>query len=269
MTKLNSPFLAAENDWTVPQSLPPLHTISTKPYGFLDLHSGYFTSQTTSLNEVSALGPEAEALVPAERRRRRLAAEDEKFDSEHYMADLADDEYIQELLAWSPSKSCSATMGYTEAEQATMLHLPRREYLFNTAQTHSMKLALISILFGWAYDVRTTLGDPGSESAWTVAVLVPAFAGLDPPPYDLHLQDDLACTLLASYHRALAYPLFRSWALCEAIRVDVSSFLKRGKQAVVRALLELKTLLDAHEVYYVYSKVWVDDMLVWTMAHLS
>lgn len=36
---------------------------------------------------------------------------------------------------------------------------------------------------------------------------------------------------------------------------------------VVRCLLEVKDILDHHEVYYVYSKIWVDDFCVWTQAY--
>jgi protein SHQ1 len=36
-----------------------------------------------------------------------------------------------------------------------------------------------------------------------------------------------------------------------------------GKRAVVRCLLELKHILDHHDVYYIFSKIWVDDFLVW------
>lgn len=36
---------------------------------------------------------------------------------------------------------------------------------------------------------------------------------------------------------------------------------------MTRCLLGMKHVLDHHEVYYVYSKVWVDDYCVWTLAY--
>ncbi|KAJ7441545.1 hypothetical protein FB451DRAFT_1414561 [Mycena latifolia] len=41
----------------------------------------------------------------------------------------------------------------------------------------------VSILFSYAYETRTTLGDFTPESAWTICSLTPAFSALDPPPY--------------------------------------------------------------------------------------
>ena len=49
--------------------------------------------------------------------------------------------------------------------------------------------------------------------------------------------------------------------------MDVAGFLARGKRVVARCLLEMKDILDRHDVYYVYSKIWVDDFCVWTLAH--
>jgi protein SHQ1 len=285
---------AANNDWRLPQTIPsePLHTALTKPYGFLSSHSGYFTHVGSFANEVNELGPDAETLPPAERRRRRLEHEEAKFDPEHYMADFAEDEYIKELIHWkhpysSPSPETDS-FEYTEEEKLTMLRLPRKEYLFSPTDPHDLQMTLLTVLFGYAYDARTTQLDPTPESPWTVASLVPAFAALDPAPYTpapaqpsiieesksesdtaaAALDRDVTQTLAASYRRALAYPLFRSWALCEVVRSDVSALLSQGKRTLVRCLLNLKKILDGHDTYYVYSKVWVDDMLVWVMAHL-
>ena len=174
-----------------------------------------------------------------------------------------------------------------------MLRLPRKECmplstpyicqqvlnplidLCTPEQTHYLYLALLTLLFSHAYETRTTQHDPTSESPWTVATLTPLFSALDAPPYgDTTLigpatftEGDLATTFSASYRRALAFPLHRSFALAEACRADVAGILSRGKRVVARCLLELKDILDHHDVYYVYSKIWVDDFCVWTLAH--
>lgn len=81
--------LAAANDWQLKQEVPePLDNFKTKPqehYGFLNMYSGYFRHIEHTPNEVNELGAEVETCPPAERRRRRLAHEDEKWDEEHYM----------------------------------------------------------------------------------------------------------------------------------------------------------------------------------------
>jgi protein SHQ1 len=154
-------------------------------------------------------------------------------------------------------------------------------------ETRNTYLTLLTLLFAYAYDARTTQHDPTPESAWTIAALTPAFSALDPPPYHHHHQsppsststsiststsvddDDApehwptAETLIPSYRRALAFPLHRSWTLAESCRTDAARFLVRGARTVLRCLLELRAILDAHPVYYVYSRVWLDDFCRW------
>lgn len=155
-----------------------------------------------------------------------------------------------------------------------MSDLPSSPDLATPAQTHQLYLTLLTLLFAYAYETRTTQHDPTPESAWTLASLIPAFSALDPPPYDAtpstdpshFTADELAATFTASYRRALAFPLYRSFALAEACRADVAALLARGKRVVARCLLEAKDILDHHDVYYVYSKIWVDDFCVWVLA---
>jgi len=166
--------------------------------------------------------------------------------------------------------------------------------LASTQETHNLYLTLLTLLFAYAYDARTTQHDPTPESAWTTAALTAAFSALDPPPYShshhhrspqvlqrIRTKDDddsskhsdfdfesaeLAETFIPSYCRAIAFPLYRSWALADACRKDVAHFLLRGTRTVLRCLLELRAILDAHEVYYVYSRIWLDDFCRWIQA---
>ncbi|KAG6831306.1 hypothetical protein H0H92_011513 [Tricholoma furcatifolium] len=271
---------AAENDWQLPQEIsePQVNTAIQKRYGFLDQHSGYFRHVTHVENEVNELGADAETCSMAERRQRRLTHEDSKWDEEYYMADYADDEYIRELLTWKhPHTDHSESFQYTEEENAAMLRLPRKEYLPTTAQTHNLYLVLLTILFSYAYESRTNQRDPTPESAWTLSTLVPAFSALDPPdfrPQSLgnaleFTPEELSQTFVTSYRRALAFPLYRSFMLAEVCRSDVAGFLSGGKRMVVRCLMEMKAILNHHEVYYVYSKIWMDDFCVWAQAYAS
>lgn len=67
----------------------------------------------------------------------------------------------------------------------------------------------------------------------------------------------------ACFRRALAYPLYRHFGLCDKVLQDVYILFKLGKRAILKALLETKYLFDHHDVYYVYSKIWLDDFCVW------
>lgn len=138
-------------------------------------------------------------------------------------------------------------------------------------------MTLLTLLFAYAYDSRTTQKDPTPESAWTICSMTPAFSALDPAPYHspeasakapyAFDETELAATLTTSYRRSLAFPLYRSYALAEACKADVALFLAGGRRLVVRCLLELKNILDHHDVYYVYNKVWVDDFCLWAQAY--
>ncbi|KAG6841663.1 hypothetical protein C0991_008301 [Blastosporella zonata] len=276
---------AAENDWQLPQEVPELQLSLSlqKYYGFLDMHSGYFKHVTHTENEVNELGAEAENCSTAERRERRLNHENDKWDEEYYMADYADDEIIRELLKWKhPNTDHSESFQYTDEENAVMLRLPRKEFadfidLPTAVQTHNLYLVLLTILFSYAYESRTNQLDPTPESAWTLSTLVPAFSALDFPDHlpaslvdpSQFTADELCQTFAASYRRSFAFPLYRSFVLAEACRADVTGFLSGGKRTVVRCLLAMKTILDHHEVYYVYSKIWLDDFCVWVQAYAS
>ncbi|KAL9714822.1 hypothetical protein Ac2012v2_001482 [Leucoagaricus gongylophorus] len=276
---------AAENDWQLPQYLPrdvpSLETSLQKFYGFLNLHHGYFVHVMHTENEINELGDDVEKLPLSERRHRRIQHENDKWDEEYYMADYVDDEYIQGLLKWKHPEIAKEEVIYTEQENLAMLRLPRKEYLTTPIQTHYLYLTLVTLLFSYAYESRTNQQDRTPESAWTICSLTPAFSALDPPSLELPYtpiivpdpntfsSQELIATFVPSYRRSLAFPLHRSFALAEACHLDVSQILLRGKRTVVRCLLEMKHILDHHEVYYVYSKVWVDDFCSWTQASAS
>ncbi|KAG8847870.1 hypothetical protein FRB96_001385 [Tulasnella sp. 330] len=279
---------AEKRDWSYPQAfednsglsssstVPSLAGVS-RPYGFLDSYSGYFKHVTYSDNEVNELGPDAEHLTSEERRSRREENEDKKWDPEYYLADYVNDEDIQGIIQWKspydPSNPVSE-IEFTEEENAVILRLPRKEYLITPTQTHALYLTLVNVLFSYAYDHRTTQNDPTPESAWTICSLTPAFSALDTSPSlspspSRSPNAHLTSTLVASYRRALAFPLYRNWELCERCREDVVDIMSRGRRCVTRALLRLKRILDRHETYYVYSKIWVNDYVVWVQAYAS
>ncbi|EAU88048.1 shq1 [Coprinopsis cinerea okayama7 len=275
---------ALENDWQIPQQvpepLPELHTTIEKRYGFLDMHSGYLRHVGHTENEINELGADAETCPKDERRKIRIEREEAKWDPEYYMADFADDENIQELLHWKhPYTIAEGPFEYTESENLEILRLPRKEYLATARQTHELYLTLVTLLYAYAYESRTNQLDPTPESAWTICSLTPAFSALDPPTSSADwktpangthfTKNELITTLVPSYRRALAYPLYRSFALADKCRIDTAQLLLKGKRTVMRCLLDMKRILDHHEVYYVYSKIWVDDFCVWVQAYSS
>lgn len=69
--------------------------------------------------------------------------------------------------------------------------------------------------------------------------------------------------IIACFRRVLAYPLYRNFTLCQKVLQDVYILFRLGKRALLKALLEMKDIFDHHDVYYVYSKIWLDDYCTW------
>ncbi|KZO95211.1 SHQ1-domain-containing protein [Calocera viscosa TUFC12733] len=260
---------AEKHNWHLPPtpSEPLISTRLSHPYGFLNLHSGYFSRVTDSDNEVNIFGEEAEKLSERERWEGMLANEEEKWDPEHYFADFMDDTMIKEVLVQEAAFSdlLQDTVSFTDDENAVLLQLPQREYLLTPELNRNLYLTLLPLLFSTIYDALTTFSDPTSQSAWTVSALCPSFVALNSLPSSSTLQS----TMIACYRRTLAYPLYRSWALCERIREEVAGVLKKGRRGVVKVLLWTRALLDAGGPYAAYSRVWVDDYVRWTQIHAS
>ena len=47
---------------------------------------------------------------------------------------------------------------------------------------------------------------------------------------------------------------------------DVYYVLRGGKRMVLRELLHVKELFRFHDVYYVYDKIWLDDLCLWLIS---
>ena len=64
----------------------------------------------------------------------------------------------------------------------------------------------------------------------------------------------------------IAFPLYHSWMLLDVCRADVAHFLLHGTCTVLHCLLKLCAMFDTHEVYYTYSRIWLDNFCRWIQA---
>jgi len=110
-------------------------------------------------------------------------------------------------------------------------------------ETERALALLLQVLFAYAYEVRASYSDPTPESAWTVCKLCRALVCFaDPLPTSDKLDTSGMHELLrAFYRRALTYPLYRAWAMCECVRHDVAALL-RGETPQAAALVMLDRL---------------------------
>ncbi|KAF9928246.1 hypothetical protein BGZ67_007086 [Mortierella alpina] len=160
-------------------------------------------------------------------------------------------------MTLSVGDSVPGVKPFSTKEQELMRDLPRREYILEN--TKSTYLSLIDILFAYSYDLRVSEGDTTVETAWTICKLSPSMAALDQ-------FTTLKETILACYRRALAYPLTRNWNLVNKVLQDVYVIFKLGRRGILRALLAMKDVLDHDDVYYIYSKMFIEDYCVWIQS---
>ncbi|CAG8631110.1 1995_t:CDS:2, partial [Ambispora leptoticha] len=288
-------------DWELPQQIPNEKDIlsMTASYGFNGLYSGYFTHVQETCNEIIDI-IDVESSTFESRRRDRIKAENVKFDPDHYIADFMGVQDIKHLIKYktnwtkllkqiqqinknnanmeddknlcdnpiaiTQSKSASITtndennknsdniLKFTEKETLMMMNLPNKSYLIQN--TDAIYFGLVDLLYAYSYNHRVYEGEITVESAWTIGKLSPTISCLEE-------FNSLEETIIALFRRSLAYPWYRNFELSEKCLDDVYVLLKLGRRAILKVLLELKDIFDHHDIYYTYSKIWLDDYCIW------
>ncbi|XP_066283636.1 protein SHQ1 homolog isoform X2 [Branchiostoma lanceolatum] len=247
-------------------------------YGFANRRSGVFGKLQEELHDVVDVR-EPDRLTHAECREARIAAEQAHFDPDHYLADLYEDDIIQELLRYQPSwaeelhklktkvsgSDCNTdhpeedVLVFSEEEKEQLLRLPKREYLLDGKTLPVVCFGLVDILFAYCYNNRTTEGEDNVESAWTVCKLSATLSWLES-------FSNLREAVLSSCRRSLSFPLYRSWALTMAVLQDTRDIITAGRRHVVRCLLQIHRLLSADENKYILNDLYITDYCVWVQT---
>jgi protein SHQ1 len=269
-----SPSTELDLDWH--QQLPgapaaaPAPSIRIAPvaYGFNRAYTGVFAPYADELSDFLDT-PAPESLALADVRAARLQAEEERFDADHYLADFVDDEgSVAALLRFKPhwigayeahkqaASDAASAIDFTDDEKRALLALPNREHLILPGHDKVLLLGLVDLLFGYAYDVRTTLGDATVESGWTICKLSAQLSWLD----ELRTLDDV---WRSAMRRALTYPLYRNWSLAAKVWKDVKVILKLGRRAILRAVLSIRHTLERSDQRRLLARVFMDDYCVW------
>lgn len=286
---------AEAHDWEIEQAVAENPILGPR-YGFNNAYNEIVGISASNGNDINELG-NPESAAPNDRVLERLIKENIKFDPEYYAADYImechpspdDDKSFSGILAWTapatsqfiawyrhqkslPETERGQTMSvlFTQEEQDRMLKLPRKTYLVNDLYKPQLYALVLLLLFAYHYDLRENEGEHNIESAWTIGKLVPQFAYLDS---QLHISNEQSTSLLhaavvAGYRRALSYPFHRSYSLASKAWNDTYYCLRGGKRMVIKCLLDLKELFRFHDVYYVYDKIWLDDLCVWLISDL-
>lgn len=287
---------AESHGWEIEQTAETLDEPQLQvSYGFNKAYSGIVGASMLNGNDINELG-DPESAQDADRVLERLIKENIKFDPEYYAADYImekypspdDDKSFAGILKWKapttkmfanwhaknqalPAEERALVMPvvFTKQEQEKMLQLPRKSYLIEEGYKPQLYVLIASLLFAYHYDLRENEGEHNIESAWTVGKLVPQFAFLDS---QIHIANEnskdtiLRAAVIASARRALSYPFHRNYKLVRAAWNDVYYTLRGGKRMVLKCLLDLKELFRFHDVYYVYDKIWLEDLCLWFIS---
>ena len=156
-------------------------------------------------------------------------------------------------------------------------HMPPVDFSsMSQNQIQSTLLSLLDILFAYAYDHRTTGGDPTVESSWTVAILSPtlswfdAYNAVETEAADVTEAaiptDTPADVLLWCIRRSLVYPYLRSYNLAAMVAGDAISILQGGRRVALRCLLQLRKIFENSTGHYLLNKLYIDPIIFWIQS---
>jgi len=234
-------------------------TMTTK-YGFAQTKSNVFKKLTEEYYSVIEVSHPDSTLLSS-RRELRLTSENEKFDADHYLADLYDDSGMIEALldTYDPMATdmIQNVEEYTESEMDCLKELPKRTYLLDKQEKNWAFLSLIDILYAYCYNARINLGDSNVESGWTISKISGTLSFLD-------TFNSLEEVLVACLRRSLCVPLYRNWKLSQLVLSDLVRSVRRGGHKwIIKALLHTRKIFIDEEYRYVLNDLYVNDYCVW------
>ncbi|KAK3581255.1 hypothetical protein CHS0354_032981 [Potamilus streckersoni] len=258
-------------DWFIEQ-IPYVEEetpLGAPKYGFAMQRSGVFNRLQAELSGVIDV-KNPDTTPAGVWRKQRKQEEQEKFDQEHYLADLYEDEAIQNLLSYKPPWSAELqqvqrsiavddAVILTEEEKEKLRKLPRKEYLIDDKVLPSVYLGLVDIIFAYAYDHRTTEGEKNVESGWTICKLSSTLSWLE-------CFSNLEDVSLSCMRRSLCYPLFRHWGLSQAVLQDVRQIFKLGQKRLLKCLLDIHSIMIDLDCHYILNDLYITDYCVWIQS---
>ncbi|KAM8867428.1 LOW QUALITY PROTEIN: protein SHQ1 homolog [Synchiropus picturatus] len=254
-----------EFDWQVEQEAYTERSeeelAALQKYGFGNQRSGVFDRLQEELSDVIDV-KNPEATTTAERRRARLHAEAAAFSSDHYLADLFEDDEIKRLLKFRPwwadlsSEIDGEFLSFTEDEKEQLRKFNNRSYLLDKAARKQVLLSLVDVLLAYTYEVRSTEGEHNVESPWTIRKLSGTLCWLE--TYS-HTKD----VLVSFGRRVMCFPLYRHFDLVSSALRDVISILQAGTVCVLKCLLDIHKVFRQNEPAYILNDLYITDYCIW------
>uniref|UniRef100_A0A0V0G9M8 Protein SHQ1 homolog n=1 Tax=Triatoma dimidiata TaxID=72491 RepID=A0A0V0G9M8_TRIDM len=246
-------------DWYLEQVIVEEENSDLPKYGFANKTQGMGRELRMEFYEVLDL-KDVEKTPTNERCLLREAEEQMKFSEEHYMADMMEPQGLGELLDYDPSWENNILnkkeVMLTDEEREYLKNLGNRDYLIDSRERRIALLSLVDILFAYAYNHRTTLGESTVESAWTINKLSSTLSWLQ--SFDCMKDVKIACI-----RRSLIFPLHRNWILSATVMEDTLNILKLGRRQILKCLIEIHKLFNASEPRYLLNQLFITDYCIW------
>ncbi|KFQ40564.1 Protein SHQ1, partial [Mesitornis unicolor] len=213
-----------------------------------------------------------------ERRTKRLAAEAAKFDPDHYLADLFEDEAIQHVLKYKPwwvdaqkrmiasqeesHQECDTHtfvilfIVFSEEEKEQLRKFTNKSYLLDKRSRHHAYLGLIDILLAYCYEICVNEGEKNVESSWNIRKLSSTLCWLE-------RFTSINDVLVSFGRRVLCYPLYRHFGLVTRACSDTVMILQLGRAAVLKCLLDIHKIFMENDPAYILNDLFITDYCIW------
>ena len=126
--------------------------------------------------------PDPDTTPINERTQLRILNENEKFNSDHYLADFFDDtEMIENVILKYKTDELyqNDDSDYTEKEIDCLKSLLKKQYLLDKQEKLYAYSGIIDIIFAYCYNNRINCGESNVESGWTIAKLSSTLSWFD------------------------------------------------------------------------------------------
>ncbi|XP_013414830.1 protein SHQ1 homolog [Lingula anatina] len=251
-------------DWQYPQKpfVEEAVCLNGPTYGFANRRHGVFKRlQEEMLGIIDLSDPDS--VTVNERSKLMTSSEKAHFDEDHYLFDLfQNDDQLTPILSYQPvwyKYKPELPVEFSEEEKERMMQLPRKQYLLDKTELVQVLLALIDIVYAFAYNHRTTEGESTVESAWTIKKISSTLSWLG-------VHQSIQNTVLTSFRRSLCFPLFRNWDLSRKVLKDTLMIFKSGRNRILKCLLEIHKIFANSDLCYILNDLYITDYCVWVQS---
>ncbi|ESO89850.1 hypothetical protein LOTGIDRAFT_233998 [Lottia gigantea] len=248
-----------EIDWYIDQKpCTDNSIIGQYSYGFADKKSQVFKNLSQELKYIIDI-KDPDDLSNVERIKNCSQQEADKFNEDHYLADLYQDEVVVELVKVKPywsDLSYQDKISFNDKEREQLCNLPKKEYLLDENDIMPVYLSLVDIIYSYCYNQRITEGENNVESGWNICKLSSTLSWFC-------YQPNIKETIITCLRRSLTFPLYRNWKLAIDVLKDTEKIFSLGKRQILKCLLDIHSLFIDEDSRYILNNLYITDYCVW------